>query len=256
MVMSAGAIAGMQMGGDLASTIFAARSNAKAAQKQMDFQERMASTQYQRAAADLEKAGLNRIIALGTPASAPSGAMSTMENPRLGSSGAASYNSAKLANSQIEMQQEQIRLLKLQQEQTAAATEQTVAGTGKIRAETENLPLAGLYTQAQTRGIEAQIPGWQMIPQEKRAQIENLTAQLPKIVADARLAKANASAVEVRTSLERALAPTVNALVKLVPDPSSSAKAAGGAYDKAVDYVSHLIEDIVDLAPNYSRNRK
>ena len=46
----------------------------ESAKDQMAFQERMASTQYQRAAKDLQAAGLNRIIALGSPASAPSGA--------------------------------------------------------------------------------------------------------------------------------------------------------------------------------------
>lgn len=72
--MSLGSMLGLQAAGSVISGLF----NKSSAKDQMRFQERMANTAYQRAAKDLQAAGLNRIIALGNPAAAPSGAMGTM----------------------------------------------------------------------------------------------------------------------------------------------------------------------------------
>lgn len=55
-------------------------ANLRIARENREWQTQMSNTAYQRAARDLEAAGLNRILALGSPASTPAGNIATMQN--------------------------------------------------------------------------------------------------------------------------------------------------------------------------------
>lgn len=85
----------------LAGSAFTALANRWGANDQMDFQKDMSNTQYQRAARDLEAAGLNRVLALGSPASSPQGA--SFQSPDFGDT----YTKAASAKAAIEQAEAQ-----------------------------------------------------------------------------------------------------------------------------------------------------
>jgi len=122
-------------------------ANQAMSQQQMDFQERMSNTAYQRQVKDMESAGLNPMLAYikGGGASSPSGSMATYQNPV--SAGAQAATSAQIPS--------QIRNIQQQTKQTSAQTDylegpqtkltnaqidQVDASVSKIKQEIENMP--------------------------------------------------------------------------------------------------------------------
>jgi hypothetical protein len=90
------------------------KANAKMAREQMAFQERMSNTAYQRSTKDLEKAGLNRILALGSPASSPAGQTAQMKSTTESAAASAAGMATMIA---------QIRNIEAQTEKTQVETQ-------------------------------------------------------------------------------------------------------------------------------------
>lgn len=101
-------------------------SNAHQAAANRDFQERMSSTSYQRAVADMKAAGLNPALAYSQGgASSPGGAQATMTNSLAGGGGAAEAG----------LRIQEIQNMKATREATQAQAAKTGAETAQINLE-------------------------------------------------------------------------------------------------------------------------
>ncbi|WNK14484.1 MAG: DNA pilot protein [Microvirus sp.] len=141
------------------------KANAKQAQNQMDFEERMSNTAYQRGMKDMEAAGLNPMLAyMKGGASTPSGTSARMENTM-----------APLGNNIKDLP-----INSATRESIVANTAKTVADTQKSVADTDLATAQAAETRARTPLPASQI-------ELNNAQIRKISYEIPKILADSDL---------------------------------------------------------------------
>lgn len=144
----------LSVGGSLLGGAEANSANKAAAQNQMDFQERMSNTSYQRAVTDMQAAGLNPMLAYSQGgASTPSGSTYSAQDVKTPASKLG--NETNSANSAISLQKAQIA-------NTQSSTALNAANVLKSHADAN-------LSSAQAANVAADLPHKDVVSQGYRA---------------------------------------------------------------------------------------
>lgn len=185
-------------------------TNIQLGREQMDFQERMSNTSYQRAIQDMQKAGLNPMLAYSQGgASAPAGSM-----PQIQNAVGAGMSSAAQA---------------MQTLQGAASIKQSEAQTENIKAATEKIQSETMEKDLNSAMLTSQIG--QIQTGTKRTEIDAETA---KLLQDWQVMKQQFSAMRAQMEY-RADAATPD-----TPDMKGTTFAADSARRRAESEISQL----------------
>lgn len=210
------------------SDVFSAAFNAWSADKQEDFQAKMASTQYQRAANDLQAAGLNRVLALGSPAAAPAGALAPPVNFAANSQAA---TAAKVAAAQVDnLKADTMKKIAegeyVDQQRVTSETQAVLnsALTAWHAGQTQQLPLVGREIEARTKNYGASTA-------KAQAEIPLVRMQTAQVGSLSRKTDAEADQAEVVKSLYSLLQPVINAILQKF---GNSAKDSSSVYERVI----------------------
>jgi len=194
-------------------------ANLAIAREQMDFQREMSNTAYRRAATDLKAAGLNRILALGNPASSPAGSSAVMQNENAGVPEA-----VNAATSKIRLNEE-LKLLREQQDQVRVQTNKTATDAAVSVEEVENKKAEReLMNQQKAESLQREI----YMSEQSRAQ------------------KAEADMLEVTRAAYTAAKPFVEKVLEEIPGAVQSGKST----------VKNFVERLPDHAAEAKNSAK